>query len=415
MSGIVVTGPKAAEAYGKQSRARNGLGFDLPAELSAGEPPEARGLARDGVRLMLSEVEGDRVRHAAFRELPELLSPGDLLVVNESATINAALDAIWESGDRAGEQVALHLSTPLPGGSGTEWIVELREPTDEGTRPLTAGGRGDRLRLAAGARALLREPYPPRGSAAGPEIRGRLWIVELSLPGEVLEFTERHGQPIRYRYVGERWPLAEYQTVFAKQPGSAEMPSAGRPFTRAMIERLERRRIMITRLVLHTGVASLEVGEPPYPERYQVPKITAEAVNVARRGGRRVIAVGTTVVRALETVTQPDGHVNSGVGWTGLVITPARGIRSVDGILTGLHEPTSSHLAMLEAFAGRPHLEVTYRAALEERYLWHEFGDLHLVLRPTGGGGSPSQAFGFGHGEARRPRASAMTEGVHPA
>jgi S-adenosylmethionine:tRNA ribosyltransferase-isomerase len=131
---------------------------------------------------------------------------------------------------------------------------------------------------------------------------------------------------------------------------------------------------------LHTGVASLESGELPYPEYFKVPTATAHRVNAARRDGGRVIAVGTTVVRALETVVDRSGKVHPGNGWTDMIVTPARRVRSVDGLLTGWHEPEASHLAMLEAIAGPKLLERSYTVALEEGYLWHEFGDVHLVL-----------------------------------
>jgi S-adenosylmethionine:tRNA ribosyltransferase-isomerase len=185
--------------------------------------------------------------------------------------------------------------------------------------------------------------------------------------------------PIRYSYVRKSWPLSYYQTIFAAESGSAEMPSAGRGFTQEMVERLARKRVRIAPLVLHTGVSSLEADEPPYPERYRVPNSTALAINSARSRGGRVVAVGTTVVRALETVADADGHVHADQGWTDLVITPERGLQVVDGMLTGLHEPRASHLLMLEALAGREHLALAYEAALRHHYLWHEFGDLHLI------------------------------------
>jgi S-adenosylmethionine:tRNA ribosyltransferase-isomerase len=180
--------------------------------------------------------------------------------------------------------------------------------------------------------------------------------------------------------VREGWPLSYYQTVYATEAGSAEMPSAGRAFTPELITRLVAGGVQIAPLLLHTGVASLEAHEPPYEEYYRVPRETAALVNAAQRDGRRVIAVGTTVVRALETVADPAGTVRPGTGWTRLVITPERGLRTVTGLLTGLHEPQASHLAMLEALAGRAHLRLTYTEALRQHYLWHEFGDLHLIL-----------------------------------
>jgi S-adenosylmethionine:tRNA ribosyltransferase-isomerase len=158
------------------------------------------------------------------------------------------------------------------------------------------------------------------------------------------------------------------------------MPSAGRAFTPQLITRLVAKGVQIAPLILHTGVASLEEHEPPYEEFYRVPLDTARLVNAARAAGRRVIAVGTTVVRALETVTDAEGVTHPGEGWTRLVITPERGLRAVNGLLTGLHEPEASHLAMLQALAGLEHLEITYAEALKQGYLWHEFGDLHLML-----------------------------------
>ena len=348
------------------------LDFDLPGELEAGEPPEARGLARDEVRLMVSYTEDDRVVHARFRELPDFLDAGDLLVVNTSGTMNAALPA----GREDGAELELHLSTRLPAGL---WIVELRRPTDAGTEPFRHARSGEMLHLPAGGTATLHAPYRD-GAVNNRGAGSRLWISTLELPETLDEYLDRYGSPIRYGYVRESWPLEYYQTVYATERGSAEMPSAGRAFTPELITRLVARGVQIAPLILHTGVASLEDDEPPYEEFYRVPPETARLANAAREGGRRIVAVGTTVVRALETVTDADGVTHPGEGWTRLFITPERPVRSVSAMLTGLHEPRSSHLAMLEALAGRQHLEVTYEAALRNGYLWHEFGDLHLIL-----------------------------------
>ena len=133
-------------------------------------------------------------------------------------------------------------------------------------------------------------------------------------------------------------------------------------------------------IVLHTGVSSLEEHEPPYPEYFRVDARTARAVNAARAHGGRVIAVGTTAVRALESATAPDGFISPSAGWTDVVVTPERGIMAVDALLTGFHEPKASHLSMLEALAGLEHLESAYAAALAGKYLWHEFGDVHLLM-----------------------------------
>jgi S-adenosylmethionine:tRNA ribosyltransferase-isomerase len=351
-------------------------GAEVPA---AREPPEARGLARDGVRLLVSSGGGELITHARFRHLPDYLRPGDVVVVNASATINASLDAVREGRrGRPAEPVELHLSTPLPGGTDRQWVIELRRHSAEGTVPLLTARAGERLRLQGGGTATLLEPYRPAGHPALPGVR--LWVADLDLPGGVRGYAAEHGSPIRYGYVRDRWPLEYYQTIFASEPGSTEMPSAGRAFTPAVVARLEQLGVQVAPLVLHTGVASLETGEPPYPERYRVPPATAEAMNRARESGRSVLAVGTTVIRALETVASSDGRAHPGEGWTDLVVTPERGVRTVDALLTGLHEPRSSHLAILGALAGPDHVALAYEAALEGGYLWHEFGDLHLIM-----------------------------------
>ena len=331
------------------------LDFVLPEELEAREPPEARGLARDQVRLLVSYRTDDRMVHTRFDELPGFLRAGDLLVVNISATLPAALMARQENGS----EVALHLSTQL---DGALWVVEARK---------TAMTAGERLDLPEGGKATFVEPY--QGS-------WRLWTALLDLPEHALAYMYRWGKPIAYPYVTKEWPLEMYQTVYASRPGSAEMPSAGRAFSARVLDELRCKGVGIAQVLLHTGVSSLEKDEPPYAEWYEVPEETAAAVHRANEQGGRVIAVGTTVVRALESAADKSGELVASHGWTELVITPERGVRFVDGLLTGFHEPKASHLAMLEAITGRQHLRKAYAAALEARYLWHEFGDLHLIL-----------------------------------
>ena len=336
------------------------IDFTLPADLEAHDPPEARGTPRDGVRMLVSRRTAGRISHHDFGDLPGLLLPGDLIVVNTSRTLPAEV--------RAGDTQAVHFSTPLPDGS---WLVELRTIAGPATIPNQAGAAGDIIRLPAGARLTL----------AGP-VTGRLWRARLSTA--VVPYLLRHGIPIRYSYVRREWPLAAYQTVFATRPGSAEMPSASRPFTPEVVTRLVARGVTFAPLTLDTGVSSLEGDEEPYPEPYDVPPATARLVNLARRYGGRVIAAGTTVVRALETAARArpatDGMVAASAGWTDHLVTPASGVLAVDGLLTGLHEPRSSHLRMLEAFAGPELLSRCYTAAIGGRYLWHEFGDVHLLL-----------------------------------
>jgi S-adenosylmethionine:tRNA ribosyltransferase-isomerase len=335
--------------------------FDLPEALEAHEPPEARGLARHDVRMLVAHGDGGLV-HARARDLPDFLRAGDLVVINTSATLPAALPA-----RRDGTALELRLSTPLPDASDDRWVVELRA----GAEPFAGGSAGDVLDLPAGARAHLEAHY-----LAG----HRLWAARLELPEPLMAYLARHGAPIRYRYVPREQPLAAYQTAYAVEPGSAEMPSAGRPLTPTVLTALAAKGVQVAPLVLHTGVSSPDRGERPYPERYRVPPATARLVQATRAWGGRVIAVGTTVVRALETVARADGTIGSGEGWTALVVTPARGVRTVDGLLTGWHEPEASHLDMLEAVAGRRLVYRSYAAALQAGYLWHEFGDVHLIL-----------------------------------
>ena len=339
------------------------LSFDLPPHLEAAEPPEARGLTRDAVRMLVAERSTGRLQHTTFDTLPTFLHAGDLVVVNTSAVVPAAVTAC----DDGGRELVLHLSTRLDDG---RWVVEPRQIDGRTTRRWD-GPVPTRLTLATDAHVILDAPYLRSN---------RLWVAQLQLPQPVFTWLAVHGQPIRYRYVDRPWPIAAYQNVYATEPGSAEMPSAGRPFTAEVITRLVAKGVGVSPLVLHTGVASLESTELPYPERLRVSSTTAARVNETRREGGRVIAVGTTVVRALETAGGDDGVVRPIDGWTDLVITPQRGVRVVDGLLTGWHEPEASHLLMLEAVAGRPLLEISYVASLQEGYLWHEFGDMHLIL-----------------------------------
>ncbi len=371
------------------------LDFTLPEELEAHAPPPG-GLHPEGTRLLVAERSTGLLTHARLSVLPALLDPGDLLVVNTTAVLPAAVDA----GIVDGVAVRLHWSTADPAGHGGDGkdrdaIVELRAADGPSSRPFAGGYEGLVLNLPGGGRARLRGRAAP-GS--------RLWAARLHLPGGRDAYLARHGQPIRYGAgvrvgrAGEQgvgragkqgvgragkhaaWPLAAAQTVFARHPGSAESPSASLAFDDALVSRLAAAGIGIAPIVLHTGVASQEEPEPPYAEWFQVAASTAERVNGARRAGHRVIAVGTTVTRALESAATPDGIVRAAEGWTEEIIDPCRGIRAIDGLISGWHEPRASHLALLEAVAGRSLLADSYSAALSAGYRWHTFGDLHLVL-----------------------------------
>ena len=337
--------------------------FELPPELEASSPPESRGITRDAVRMMVAYRHDASIVHTTFSELPRFLEEGDIVVINTSGTLAAAVAGT----DSSGRSLGVHLSTALPAGL---WTVELRD----GPEPWLGAHPGEVVLLVGGGRLELLAPY-----ATGP--RGvRLWVAALHTPEPLHTYLAVHGEPIRYGYVRGSWPISAYQNVYATEPGSAEMPSAGRPFTPDVLTRLVARGVEVAPLLLHTGVASLEASEPPYPEYFRVSAATAHRINDARRRGGRAVAIGTTVVRALETVVDSRGEVHAGAGWNETVVTPDNPVRAVDGLLTGWHEPEASHLAMLEAIAGRVLLEQSYRAALSERYLWHEFGDVHLVL-----------------------------------
>jgi S-adenosylmethionine:tRNA ribosyltransferase-isomerase len=346
--------------------------------LIAEGPVEATGgRQRSDVRLLVATPDG--LVHRRFDELPAVLRAGDVLVVNTSATIPAAVPI-------EGEDRMVHLSGRQPGG---RWLVELRRMSGGGSVPDDSGEPGAQVRVP-GADLRLIERF---ATGAGPS--ARLWLADLvvndapssgqgghdarDLDPAVLAWLRAVGHPIRYGHAGTVWPLAAYQTVFARHPGSAEMPSAARPFTAALVTRLVTAGIELAPLVLHTGVSSLERSEQPYPEWFEVPATTATRVDAARAQGRRVIAVGTTVVRALESASV-DGRVQPARGWTDLVVTPERGVATVDGMITGWHESEATHLDMLRAVAGDGLLEASYAAAGAHGYRWHEFGDSHLLL-----------------------------------
>ncbi|MGO9496489.1 MAG: S-adenosylmethionine:tRNA ribosyltransferase-isomerase [Solirubrobacteraceae bacterium] len=344
--------------------ARSALAFELRPTLEAHEPAEARGLARDEVRLLVAR-RGDRSSsHHTFSELPELLEPGDVVVINISATIPAALPATASDGTA----VRVHFATRAPQLDDDWRVVEIRSA--DGSTPHRLGA-GERLELRGGAALDLIAPY-----ASGQ----RLMLARFCCALLVDEYLEQNGEPIRYSHVSEPWPLEAYQNVYAVSPGSAEMPSAGRPITRELISRLIAREIAVEPVTLHCGVSSPESHEPPFPEWYEVPERTVERIAQARRRGGRVIAVGTTVVRALESAGGPQRCSCARSGWTGLVVTADCGVSIVDGLVTGWHEPEASHLMMLEAIAGPELLARSYGAALDAGYLWHEFGDSHLIL-----------------------------------
>jgi S-adenosylmethionine:tRNA ribosyltransferase-isomerase len=343
--------------------------FTAPATAFAASPAEARGLRRDDVRLLVGDPDG--IRHARFADLPDHLRPGDLLVVNNSATVAGQLDARWEHAGST-SAVVLHVGSRLDDLSR---VVELRTAPDAARAVLDAAP-GDRVG-AHGFTLTLGAPYP--ASDSSPTGAGnRLWRARVD--GDLTGALRRAGRPISYGYLDGHFPLSAYQSVFSTEPGSAEMPSAGRPFTHEVITRLVARGVGVAPITLHTGFSSQEAGEAPQPEWYDVPAATARLATATRAAGGRVVAVGTTVTRALESAVEGDRVVASR-GWTERVVTPADPPRVVDGLVTGWHDPGASHLLLVEAVAGPELTQVAYDAATAAGYLWHEFGDAALLLR----------------------------------
>jgi S-adenosylmethionine:tRNA ribosyltransferase-isomerase len=343
--------------------------FTLPDALLAREPPERRGLPRDRVRLLvLDRATGER-HHARFDALGRFLRPGDRLVVNASRTLPAVLDARPAGG---GPPAEVRLAGRRPDGA---WRALLTGP--DGRDPPFPPHPGLRLHFGTGLSGTLgpRDPRVPR-----------LWALRLDRSGaDLLDRLHRLGRPVRYEYAAALWPLDDYQTVYAREPGSAEMPSAGRAFTWRVLFGLRRQGVGLTSVVLHTGLSSyldddLDARHLVPEEEYHVSREAAEAINATRTAGGRIVAVGTTVVRALETVADAGGRVRPGHGVTRLRITAETPPRACDGLLTGLHEPEASHLDLLTAFAPAAVIQEAYAEAVERGYLWHEFGDLNLIL-----------------------------------
>ena len=326
----------------------------MPALLEATAPPERRGIARDAVRMLVTSRSARTHAHVRFYDLPAYVQPGDLLVVNDSATLPAALMAQRVTG----ETIALHVSTAI---DSRIFMVE----------PRAAVLCGEELRLPHGGSAVMIAPVEPE--------RPRLWYAWMQLPLPMPEYLMQAGAPIHYRYVTEPFPLSDYQTIFAAEPGSSEMPSAARPFTLRVTDALQKRGIEIACVTLHCGVASFEAPERPSSERFVVLPEAAAAINAARRAGGRIVAVGTTVVRALESV-QYDGQTVAGAGWTDLVIDASRAVTSVDGLLTGFHDAAATHQWILDAFLQPIVLAEAYASAAQAGYYQHEFGDVHLIL-----------------------------------
>ena len=343
--------------------------FTLPAELSAQEPPERRGLARDQVRLLVLHRARGGVEHARFDSLGQFLRAGDLLVFNSSRTLPASLEACCT---KHGPCIEVRLAQHLADGNWLALLVcKAGDPFGCGLR---AGMQLEFGHDLAGE-VFERDAHIPR-----------LWKIRFSKTGTALiDLIYRIGQPVRYEYVSAPWDLDYYQTVYAKEPGSAEMPSAGRAFTWKLLFELRNRGIDFAYLVLHTSLSSylddeLDRAHPASEEEYFLSELAAGKINGARANGGRVIAVGTTVVRALESIARENGRVRPAHGYTRLHIGAHSALKVVDALITGLHEPEASHLDLLSAFLSPEKIRDAYEEAIEQRYLWHEFGDLNLII-----------------------------------
>jgi S-adenosylmethionine:tRNA ribosyltransferase-isomerase len=345
--------------------------FILPPELSAKEPPERRGIRRDQVRLLVINRATGEIEHSRFDKIDHYLQANDLLVFNSSRTLPASLrgcDCSAAHGPCMEVRLAEHLSDD-------SWLAlllcEQGDPFGCGLRPEMQIQFGEGLN----ATVLQRDERIPR-----------LWKLRFSISGtQLVDLIYRLGKPIRYEYVSAPWDLDYYQTVYATEPGSAEMPSAGRAFTWKLLLDLNRRGVDTAYIVLHTGLSSymddeLDAQHPASEEEYFVSATTAEKINRARENGGRVIAVGTTVVRALESVVDENGRVQGAHDYTRLKVDNQHRCKAVDGLLTGLHEPEASHLDLLSAFLPPDKIRAAYEEAIVRKYLWHEFGDLNLIL-----------------------------------
>ncbi|MCP8969614.1 S-adenosylmethionine:tRNA ribosyltransferase-isomerase [Ectobacillus ponti] len=328
------------------------MDFWLPDELNAAAPAERRGIRRDHVKLLVLDRKSGEVSHDIFYNLEQYLSPGDVIVLNNSRTLPAIL--------KAQDGTELRLARRIDSRTWDVLLVSDRVK------------QGDTFFFSNTLSATV----------TGDECDSPITRVMFSKEGTaLLEELYALGEPVRYEYIQEPWGLEYYQTVFASKPGSVEMPSAGRAFSWQLLKRLQQKGVKIAYMQLHTGLSYFlddkwEHSPEDNLEEYDIPVETMQEVQRAKEHGHKVIAVGTTVVRALETAAK----TNALSGWTNLYITGDYQLQVADAIITGMHEPKASHLDMLCAFVAPNHLFNAYGLAIQERYLWHEFGDMNLIV-----------------------------------
>lgn len=339
------------------------LNLGLPFHLAT-KPPASR----EDVKLLLIRTRTRGLQHRQFKDLAEELLPGDLLVVNDSQMMPGRIPARAQ-----GEDLVLHLAGRL---SPHRFLVERR--TQEGGPDWSHFALGTILTVVDEAGSPISEGTVQQHFHP----KSRIWIVDSN--DDWYRIATQHGRPIQYHYVTAEQPLSQYRTLFGSRPGSVEMPSASRPFTGGLMTRLRHRGVEFAPLTLHTTVSSHEVmgdfeDHPILPEWFHIPRLTARRIAHAKRAGHRVIAVGTTVVRALETRLDQEGLPVAQSGWTTRIVSPDDPPILVDGLITGLHDNFSSHLALLYSFASRDLIRDAYEEASVHQYLWHEFGDLSLI------------------------------------
>src|ERR1043166_8889352 len=340
--------------------------FHVPERLIPLSPPELRGERRDQARMVVLHRAERRVEHSRFDRLGEYLRAGDVLVVNDTLMVHDQLKGRSSRGA---------LTLVLFGHHADGWHASAR-PASRAARGLVVRIGGVELRAVLVRRTV-----------------GDLWLVRFEHEGDFYELLERHGERTLPLYKPLRERMETYRNVYARVPGSLEIPSAGLHFTEEMLGRLMRSGVAVVPITLHIGLTELQqyrhITEEEVEDHrvgaewYRVRPASARAINGARRRGGRVVAVGTSVVRTLETVateTRAGARVRAGEGWTELYIYPGHRYKAVDAMLTNLHEPRSSHLLLVAAFAGKEFTLGAYRELVRARYRFDLFGDSMLIL-----------------------------------
>ncbi|MCF6408932.1 S-adenosylmethionine:tRNA ribosyltransferase-isomerase [Pseudalkalibacillus salsuginis] len=345
--------------------AKKPMKFYLPEGLNASNPPEARGKRRDHVRMLVLDRENGKTKHDQFKNLENYLNKGDLLVLNISRTLPASFKVNIRRGCKIiQENVEIRLAQRK---SNSVWkVLVVDAKVQQSDVLLFSPSLTGFVRAVNRNEPLVKVCFSARGN-------------------ELYDQLYRLGEPIRYEYINGEWSLEHYQTAYGTVPGSVEMASAGRAFSWEILLRLKKKGVQIARITLHTGLSYFlndqwEIGPVDSLEEYEVPGETIRKIKATKEGGGKVVAVGTTVVRALESAVDSQGMPVAKKGWTNLHIHEDFSLKVVDALITGFHEPEASHLDMLSAFVPPMLLKAAYHNAIKEKYLWHEFGDMNLII-----------------------------------